>query len=140
MAMSTQWQSDVNEYRAHIAAETPVDEAGGERVTDASSVDRDDEAHHLLREIATGYCYIGMARWSRDLEVVRANLRCALHVLQSIDAQMVDARPVHPVWPRLQSARDRLCNRLLEEFSALLDQVVHDLPALSREPDGEAVN
>ena len=140
--MSTQWQSDVTEYRAHLAVETPVDDANGERVQDADADDRaaiHDEAYRLLRQIATGYCHIGMARWSRDGEVVRHNLHCALRVLQSIDTQMAAAGPANPVWPRLQSARERLCNSLLEEFSEVLDRVMHELPAVSAEtPDSEA--
>jgi hypothetical protein len=142
--MSTQGQSEFTENRARVAAGAPVDDANDDRVPAAISGDRapmHDEARVLLRDIATGYGYIGAARWSRDAEAVRANLHCALRVLQSIDARMADARPAHPVWLKVESARDRLRARLLEEFSALLDRVVSDLPVSSKEsPVGSGVD
>jgi hypothetical protein len=129
--MSTHWQDDQSQYRAHGDGETPVAEVNDPSAPDASAVDRAetrDEAHHLLREIAQGYCYIGIARWSRDPVAVRTNLRCALHVLRNIDAYMHHVQPADPAWRKVQTASDHLRNRLMEAFSNLLDQVVHELP------------
>ena len=82
-------------------------------VGDNATGGADSEAVYLLKEIAAGHTYVGIAQGCRDAVVARASIAGAFRVLRAVDRHLARAAGASEL-QAVRTARDGLMRRLVQ--------------------------